>query len=93
VTFQVLSFNAGAHAGLDGEFTIFSFSEPGDRDVVYVENITADLYLEDLAAIQRYTLAFDYLRATALSPAESAALIAESAGGFGAADAPGTRRG
>jgi hypothetical protein len=46
VTLQVLPFSAGAHAGMDGEFTIFSCSDPADPDVVFIENSGGDLYLE-----------------------------------------------
>jgi hypothetical protein len=38
VTLQVLPFSAGLHAGMDGEFTIFSFSDPADPDLVFIEN-------------------------------------------------------
>ena len=30
ITLQVLPFSAGPHAGLDGDFTMFSFSDPAD---------------------------------------------------------------
>jgi hypothetical protein len=36
VTLQVLAFAAGDHAGMSGAFTIFSFPEPDDPDVVYL---------------------------------------------------------
>jgi hypothetical protein len=47
MTLQVLPFEAGAHAGLDGGFTIVGFELIGDPDVVYLEHTTSDLYLED----------------------------------------------
>jgi transcriptional regulator with XRE-family HTH domain len=72
VTLQVLPFTAGAHAGLDGEFTILSFPDDADQDVVYIENTMSDLYLEHPDAIRRYNLLFDHLRAKALDPAHSA---------------------
>jgi transcriptional regulator with XRE-family HTH domain len=75
VTLQVLPFGAGAHAGMDGEFTIIRFREPADPDVVYIENSTRDLYLEDSDAIRRYILIFDHLRAAALDPDESVGFI------------------
>jgi transcriptional regulator with XRE-family HTH domain len=72
VTLQVLPFSAGAHAGLDGEFTVIGFQEAADQDVVYIENTMSDLYLESIDAIRRYNLLFDHLRAKALDPARSA---------------------
>ena len=43
--------------------------------VVYIENLTGGLYLEDEGDIARYTLALDPLRATALDPFESVAAV------------------
>jgi hypothetical protein len=79
VTLQVLPFAAGEHAGLDGAFGILGLSQPGHPDVVYVENRTSDLYLETPDAIRAYSVAFDHLRAAALSPSDSAAVLARSA--------------
>ncbi|HEX5114966.1 MAG TPA: helix-turn-helix transcriptional regulator [Pseudonocardiaceae bacterium] len=71
VTIQVLPFSAGAHAGMEGPFLILGFPEQADPDVVYVDNTTAGIYLEDPAEILRYTLMFDHLRAAALGPDDS----------------------
>jgi transcriptional regulator with XRE-family HTH domain len=79
ITLQVLPFSAGAHAGMDGAFHVISFPDPADPDVVYIENTTSDLYLEDTDAIRRYKQLFDHLRATALDPVESVAFLANVA--------------
>lgn len=79
VTFQVLPFRAGAHAGMDGEFTLFSFAEAADHDVVYLENTTSDVYREDSDAIRRYNLLFDHLKAKALDSAHSVKFLAKVA--------------
>jgi transcriptional regulator with XRE-family HTH domain len=71
VNLQVLPFSAGTHAGMDGEFTIFSFSDPADPDLVFIENSGGDLYLERNDRTQRYQLIFSHLLAAALSTAES----------------------
>jgi transcriptional regulator with XRE-family HTH domain len=71
ITLQVLPFTAGAHAGLDGEFTIFSFSDPADPDLVFIENSGGDLYLESNDKVERYRLIFSHLQAAALNPVES----------------------
>jgi len=76
VTLQVLPFAAGEHAGMSGPFTIFGFADSADPDVVYLEHAKSDLYLESLEEIQRYILAFDRLRATALTPDDSVAFLA-----------------
>jgi transcriptional regulator with XRE-family HTH domain len=71
VTIQVLPFTAGLHAGLDGEFTIWSFSDPADPNLVYIENSGGDLYLEDNDKVERYRQIFSHLQAAALNPVES----------------------
>jgi transcriptional regulator with XRE-family HTH domain len=71
VTLQVVPFKAGPHAGLDGEFTILSFSDPAEPDLVYIENSGGDLYLEDNNRTERYRLIFSHLQAAALNPVES----------------------
>jgi transcriptional regulator with XRE-family HTH domain len=79
VTIQVLPFTAGAHPAMLGSFTLMQFPDPADRDVVYLEAETGALYLEKPEDVRRYSLMIDYLRAQALGPAESAALIAQLA--------------
>jgi transcriptional regulator with XRE-family HTH domain len=78
VTIQVLPFSAGAHAGMEGPFLILGFPEQTDTDVVYVDNTTAGIYLEEPAEILRYTLMFDHLRAAALSPDNTLTRISEA---------------
>jgi transcriptional regulator with XRE-family HTH domain len=75
VTLQVLPFAAGHHAGMSGAFTIFSFPELDDPDVVYLEHTKSDLYLESEEEVRRYASAFDQLRAMALPPDDSVALV------------------
>jgi transcriptional regulator with XRE-family HTH domain len=75
VTIQVLSFEAGAHAGMDGTFAILDFPEPGDPDVVFAENATGGLFLEKNDELRKYIFIFDHIRAAALRPEESVALI------------------
>lgn len=75
VTVQVVPFEAEAHAGMDGAFTILGYPEPTDRDVVYLENAISGLYPEKPEEIRHYTMLFDHLRAAALKPDKSLALI------------------
>ncbi len=79
VTVQVLPFTAGAHPAMLGSFTLMQFPDPADRNVVYLEAETGALYLEKPEDVRRYSLMIDYLRAQALGPAESRALIAQLA--------------
>ena len=80
VTVQVLPFTAGAHPAMLGSFTLMRFPDPADKDVVYLEAETSALCLEKPEDVSRYSLMIDYLRAQALGPAESRALIAQMAG-------------
>ncbi len=75
VTLQVLPFSAGAHAGMDGTFTILDFPEPTDTDVVYAENATGGLFLEKADELRKYVFIFDHIRAAALRPEESVSLF------------------
>jgi transcriptional regulator with XRE-family HTH domain len=77
VTLQMLPLSVGPHAGMDGEFTIFSFSDPADPDLVFIENSGGDLYLERPDRTQRYRLIFSHLQAAALNPAESVRALAD----------------
>ncbi|MEV0422027.1 helix-turn-helix domain-containing protein [Streptosporangium canum] len=78
-TLQVVPFSAGSHPGTTGPFVIFGFPEQADAQVVYVETLAGDLYLEQHADVSRYTLAFDRLRATALSPDGSMGMVKRAA--------------
>jgi transcriptional regulator with XRE-family HTH domain len=79
IIIQVLPLAAGPHPATTGEFTILSFPALVAPDVVYLENMTSDLYVEREADVYRYAMAFDRLRALALSPDESADLITKHA--------------
>jgi transcriptional regulator with XRE-family HTH domain len=78
-TVQVVPFRAGAHAGTTGPFVILDFPEPTDPSVVYVETLAGDIYLEERADVNRYTIAFDRLLAAALHPDDSVRLIQQVA--------------
>lgn len=79
VTLQVLPFAAGAHAATSGPFVIITFAGAPELAVVYLEGQTGGIYLHGSAEVARYTLAFEHLRATALSTAATRGLIEEIA--------------
>lgn len=74
ITLQVLPFSKGAHAAALGSFVIIGGAEPG-LDVVYVDFHTGSLFLEKDEELERYRLAFEYLRAQALDMEASSAMI------------------
>jgi transcriptional regulator with XRE-family HTH domain len=79
VTVQVIPFSIGAHPGMSGAFSILEFQETSDSDVVYLEGVTSDLYLEKASEVSLYTVMYEHLRAEALSPDNSRALFAQAA--------------
>ena len=76
ITIQVLDVAAGAHAGMDGPFTIFGFPAPAERDVVALDSAADALYLEGPEDVARYRRVFELLLPAALPPEASAQLIA-----------------
>ncbi|KUF17183.1 helix-turn-helix domain-containing protein [Streptomyces silvensis] len=74
ITLQVLPFSKGAHGAAMGSFLIIGGAEPS-LDVVYVDYHTGSLFLEQEGELERYRLAFDYLRAQALDMEASSRLI------------------
>ncbi|GGN51580.1 transcriptional regulator [Streptomyces kronopolitis] len=75
LTIQVIPFSQGWHAGLEGAFSIHSYPDPMDLDVVSLDYLDGALYLEDDGPVEKYQLAFDQLRASALSSRQSMDLI------------------
>jgi transcriptional regulator with XRE-family HTH domain len=79
ITFQVIAFDAGAHPGMPGSFVLMDFVDPMDTDLIYIDSMAGDLFLEADADVRRYASIFDNLRAIALSPDASARFLAELA--------------
>ena len=79
VTLQVLPFDAGAHAGHDGPFSIVEFRDRSDSEVVYVESAGGPLYLEKERDVRANAEVFDRLIAAALPPEASLDLISKAA--------------
>ncbi|MEU9079962.1 helix-turn-helix transcriptional regulator [Kitasatospora sp. NPDC048538] len=81
ITVQVLPFTRGANSAESVGFVMVRGADQ-TLDVVYLGNLTSSLYLEKAADLERYRIAWDYLRADALSTADTTALIAEAAEGY-----------
>jgi transcriptional regulator with XRE-family HTH domain len=75
ITLQLLPVAAGAHAGMDGPFTIFGFPAAAERDVVALDSAADALYLESPEDVARYRRVFELLLPAALSPEASAGLL------------------
>jgi len=77
VTLQVIPFGAGAHAGMPGSFALMQFTEAAIPDVVYVDTMAGELFLEEESDVRRYKLVFEHLRAVAESADASRSLMAD----------------
>jgi len=79
ITIQVLPTARGAHAGLDGSFSIFEFPDPGDPEVAYAGGPVGTVFVEKIEDVRRFAVRFDHLRAAALDIGESTDLISRVA--------------
>ncbi|MGW2382477.1 helix-turn-helix domain-containing protein [Streptomyces sp. NPDC001658] len=73
INIQVLPFSAGAHAGMQGSFTLFRFA--GDPPIVYTEGYGSGHPTANPDTVGDCSLRYDHLRAAALSLKDSAELI------------------
>ncbi|WP_405755861.1 MULTISPECIES: helix-turn-helix domain-containing protein [unclassified Streptomyces] len=74
VQVQILPFEAGAHAGLMGEFSLLRFDD--DPDLVYTEDFVQGHMTANPQALREGSLRYDHLQAAALSVEDSAVRIA-----------------
>jgi len=76
VMVQVLPFELGVHPALESNFTILQLPAP-TPGVVFVEGLIGSTYLERSEDLERYHEIFGRLQSIALSPKETADLIAK----------------
>ncbi|MEU8037131.1 helix-turn-helix transcriptional regulator [Streptosporangium sp. NPDC049078] len=81
VTIRVVPFDVGAHASLEGSFTIFDMPDPYSN-VAYVETRAGAVYTEAEGA-EIFVRAYDSLQSAALTPDESATVIRDAVGRVG----------
>jgi transcriptional regulator with XRE-family HTH domain len=77
ITVQVIPYTVGAYGSQDSNFTYMEFGDTKLPDLVYVENLVTQLYMERPDEVGRYREAIDLLRDAALNPRDSAKLIEE----------------
>jgi len=77
VTIQVIPFGGGGHAAAGGSFTLLRFAEPELPDIVYIEQLTSALYLDDRQDIDHYLEVMNDLSTEALTPDRTTQFIAE----------------
>jgi Domain of unknown function (DUF5753)/Helix-turn-helix domain len=79
VTLQVVPFASGGHAAASGSFTVLRFEEPDLPDVVYIEQLTGAVYLDQRPDVEHYLEVADQLSGEALTPAASRRFIEQAA--------------
>lgn len=79
VTLQVLPFAVGEHSAMHGSFKLLKFQASDDPDKVYMEQQIGGLYTQKDHEVDRYRLMFDYLRAQALGPEQTIAMLRQVA--------------
>lgn len=78
-TIQVVPYNADPHPGLAGPFIILGFEEPTEPDIVYLETVGGNLYVDKPEEARLFATAFDHLRAVALSPGNTRTMLRAAA--------------
>jgi transcriptional regulator with XRE-family HTH domain len=79
VTLQVVPFASGGHPGESGSFSVLRFEERDLPDVVYIEQLTGAIYLEQRSDVEHYLEVVDELSTEALTPAETTRFIEQLA--------------
>jgi transcriptional regulator with XRE-family HTH domain len=79
VTVQVVPFARGGHAGASGSFSVLRFGERDLPDVVYAEQLTSAVYLEQRPDVEHYLAVVDQLSGEALRPADTIRFIEQVA--------------
>jgi transcriptional regulator with XRE-family HTH domain len=79
VTIRVLPFDVGVFSP-SGHFTILSFPDPDDHDVVYLESVVANEFIDSAPETQKYVAEYERLARRALSKADSVTFVKEVAG-------------
>jgi hypothetical protein len=79
VTLQVVPFATGGHPGESGSFTVLRFEEQDLPDVVYLEQLTGAIYLDQRADVEHYLEVVDELSGEALTPDETTRFIEQVA--------------
>jgi transcriptional regulator with XRE-family HTH domain len=76
VTLRVIPYDAGALPAGNNKFIILRFAQPRVPDVVFIEGLTGDLYLDDPKDVEAYNLTFRTLADLATTPENAHDIIA-----------------
>ena len=79
VQIRVLPFSAGARPAIGRNFTILSFPDDADPDVIFAESVTYFVLEDETAEVERFQDAYTRIWDMALDETRSARLIAQAA--------------
>jgi transcriptional regulator with XRE-family HTH domain len=85
VTLQVVPFSHGGHAAASGSFSILRFAERDLPDIVYIEQLTSAVYLDQRPDVEHYLEVVHQLSGEALTPVATTRFIEQVAGQIGKA--------
>jgi hypothetical protein len=78
VTVQVIPFSRGPHPGLEGSFQLYTFPEGRLSDVVFLEGLGGQFFIDKATDVDTYRKVFgEVTERFALSPHETAAWLKE----------------
>jgi transcriptional regulator with XRE-family HTH domain len=77
ITLRVIPYEAGALPAGNNKFIILGFAQPAVSDIVFVEGLTGDLYLEDPRDVEIYNTTYRTLVQLASGTDETRDIIAE----------------
>ena len=66
-----MPFGRGGHAASGGPFTMLRFAEPDVSDLVYLEQLSSAVYLDQPKDVALYSRVMDRLGAGALAPPQT----------------------
>ncbi|MFR9729068.1 helix-turn-helix domain-containing protein [Saccharopolyspora sp. MS10] len=78
ISVQVLPFGAGAHPAMSTAFHLLRHEEPAPGAMVHIGHLLSAAHLDTSAQTDWYAAVFDRLRRAALSPEDTATLLAEA---------------
>ena len=93
VTLRVIPYQAGALPAGNNKFVILGFAQATVSDVVFIEGLTGDLYLEDPRDVEIYELTFRTLMHLAASPEATRDIITAMIPNYRARASDGRRQG
>ncbi|GAA4510782.1 MULTISPECIES: helix-turn-helix domain-containing protein [Nonomuraea] len=83
ITVQVVPYTVGAHMALDSAFMLLEFDpSAGVADTVYMDTLAGQIFQEKPAQLARFREVLNQLRAVALSPKDSIALVRQRSTAF-----------